>query len=113
MDILKNINLGIAFFSEIFMLIALVWGGFSLHVSMFVKILISIIAPIVIIALWAMFFAPQASIHRIPTPWLQLAQITLFGLAAYVLSRSGHTQPAVIYIVIAFVSLILALIWKQ
>ncbi|MGF7229271.1 MAG: YrdB family protein [Candidatus Saccharibacteria bacterium] len=113
MDILKNINLGVAFLSELFMLTALVWGGFSLHVSTLFKILVGVVAPIVIIVLWSMFFAPQASVHRMPTPWLQLAQITLFGTAAYVLSRGGHAKVAVIYIAIAFVSLILGIIWKQ
>lgn len=113
MDILKNLNLGIAFLNELFMLLAFVWGGFSLRTSMVVKILVGILTPLVIIVLWAMFFAPKASVHRIPTPWLQLAQITLFGLSAYVLSRGGHTQPAVIYIIIAFVSLVLGIIWKQ
>jgi hypothetical protein len=112
MDILKNINLGLAFFLELFMLVAFVWGGFSLHVSTPVKVLVGAVTPIAVVALWSLFFAPTSR-HRMTTPWLQLAIITLYGIAAFVLSRGGHTKQALIFFVIDFINLGLAIIWKQ
>ena len=112
MNILKALNLGLAFFLEIFMLIAFVWGGFSLHASTPIKLLVGIGVPAVVIALWSLYFAPTSN-HRIPSPWLQLAINALYAVAAFVLAKGGHPKPAIIFVVLGAVNLLLAIIWKQ
>jgi hypothetical protein len=112
MDLFKALNLGLAFFLEIFMLIAFVWGGFSFHVSTLVKVLVGIGAPLVVVILWSFFFAPTSD-HRIPSPWLQLAIFTLYSIAAFVLAKGGNQHKALIFLSLGAVNLLLAIIWKQ
>lgn len=112
MNIFKALNLGLAFFLEIFMLIAFVWGGFSLHASTALKVLIGIGAPTIIVALWSLYFAPTSN-QRIPSPWLQVAIFILYSIAAYVLAKGGNQRTAIIFLGLGAVNLLLAIIWKQ
>lgn len=112
MDILKALNLGLAFFLEIFMLIAFVWGGFSLRASTLVKVLTGIIVPAIIIALWSLYFAPTSD-HRMRSPWLQLAIFTLYSIAAFVLAKGGNQRTALIFLSLGAMNLLLAVVWKQ
>ncbi len=112
MNILKALNLGLAFFLELFMLIAFVWGGFSLHVSTGLKVLIGIGVPLVVVVIWGMYFAPNSN-HRLATPWLQLAIFALYGIAAFVLARGASKHAAITFLTLGLVNLLLSIIWKQ
>lgn len=112
MNFLKALNLGLAFFLELFMLAAFVWGGFSLNASMLIKVLVGIGVPILVVVLWSMYFAPNSG-NRIPLPWLQLAVFALYSVAALVLTKGGEGDVAIKFLCISFVNLSLAIIWKQ
>lgn len=112
MNILKALNLGLAFFLEVFMLIAFMWGGFSLHVSMPIKVLVGIGVPVAVVVLWSLYFAPTSA-NRIPSPWLQLAIFALYSVAAFVLTKGGNRHTALIFLMFGAVNLLLAIIWKQ
>lgn len=112
MNILKALNLGLAFFLELFMLVAFVWGGFSLRTSTLIHIVVGIGVPVAIVILWSFFFAPTSD-HRMSSPWLQLAIFALYSIAAFVLTKGGHKQTALVFLALGAINLLLAIIWKQ
>lgn len=112
MDIIKNLNLALAFFVELAMLASFVWAGVSLRASALLKVLVAAVIPIAIIALWGAFFAPNSN-SRLTQPWLELAELVLFSSASFALYKTGHKEAGFIFITAAVVNMILAVFWHQ
>ena len=79
---LKIINAVIGFGVELVMIALLAIGGYNLlNTDTVVRWLLALLFPLVAIGLWAYFSAPKSS-YRFKQPWLCLAQIVLFTVAA-------------------------------
>lgn len=112
MNILKTLNLGLAFFIELFMFAAFVWSAIALKAPIAARLAIGIVIPIAIIALWSYCIAPRSD-HRLPTPLLEIVKFALYAIAAFLLYKAGHTSVAIGFLGISGVSLLLGIVWKQ
>lgn len=103
----KTLNLGVAFVIELCMLAAFAYWGFHDY-----GWAVCIIAPVLAIIIWGLLAAPKAS-RRLPQPWLAILKLMLFGLAAVALYIAGQKLPALIFIAVAVINLVLANYWHQ
>lgn len=108
---LLSLNGLVAFLSELVMLGAFAWWSLSLKLALPLRILIAVVFVGVVVVLWGMFFAPKASIV-LAQPWNALGEYTLFGLAGVLLFYVAGWQFAAIYLVCAFASETIGLIWN-
>lgn len=109
--ILLSLNGLVAFLSELAMLGAFAWWSLSLKFALPLRVLIAVVFVGVVVVLWGMFFAPKASIV-LAQPWNALGEYALFGLAGVLLFFVAGWQLAAVYLVCAFVSETVGLIWK-
>ncbi len=81
MEILKNLNLGIAFLLELAMLVIYGFFGYRLLPAESVGILkigLAILLPVIMAVIWGFRLAPRA-VKRLKMPWLLIAKIIIFG----------------------------------
>lgn len=109
--ILLSLNGLVAFLSELAMLGAFAWWGLSLKLALPLRLLIAVAIVTAVVVVWGMFFAPKASII-LAQPWNALGEYTLFALAGIALFFVAGWQLALIYLVCAFISETIGLIWK-
>lgn len=109
--IFLSLNGLVAFLSELAMLGAFSWWSLSLKLALPLRILIAVAFVGIVVVLWGMFFAPKASIV-LAQPWNALGEYTLFGLAGVLLFFVAGWQLATVFLVCAFVSETIGLIWK-
>jgi hypothetical protein len=112
MEIIKSLNIGLAFLLELAMLIAFGYWGFQTGDSTLVKILLGIGVPVVVIVIWGMYLAPRST-RRLRDPWLSLLKLVLFGAAALALVAANQPTWGLILAIIALVNILLAWVWKQ
>jgi Protein of unknown function (DUF2568) len=110
--ILKATNLGLAFLLELCMLVALGYWGFTVVEPTLLKFLLGLGVPAVAIVVWGWLLAPK-SVRRLHQPWLLIAKIIIFGLAAVALYFSGQVIGALVLGGLAAVNLGLGQLWKQ
>lgn len=112
MDILKFLNLAVAFLLELGMFASLGYWGFYGEKGLFVKILLGIGTPFLAAVLWGIFAAPMSQ-HRLSLVPRLIFELAAFGIAALVLYKTGQPTLAVAFGALAVVSQTLAVIWKQ
>ncbi len=112
MQIIKALNLGVAFLLELVMLAALVFAGLHFSVAAWLKWVITIGAPIIVMILWGLWAAPNSS-TRLHQPWLSTFHIAIFALSALALWAAHKPKWAIILIVVESISEALAVIWRQ
>ena len=113
MQILKYINMGVAFLAEMALLVALFYGGLhGLKLSGAWRWVAAIALPTLVILAWGRWAAPMSA-TRLHQPWLFIFQGTMFAIASILLYRTGKVTPAIILAVCAYGSTILGIIWKQ
>lgn len=111
-DALKGINTAIAFFLELAMLIAFGYWGFHGEKSTWLKWLLGIGIPLIVIVAWGFWMAPRSEYRLGLLPGVIVSSI-LFLLAAAALYQTGQTTLATIMAVITIVHEILVLLWRQ
>lgn len=109
--ILLSLNGLIAFLSELAMLAVFAWWSLALNLALPLRILIAVVFVGAVVVLWGMFFAPKASIV-LAQPWNALGEYALFSLAGVLLFFVARWQLAAVFLVWAFVSETVGLIWK-
>src|SRR4051812_19512286 len=88
-----------AFFAEILMLVALVYVGVALPSSVVGRVLLAILLPLAVAAVWGRWLAPRA-VHRLPMgPGLAL-KIALFAGTAVLLGVAGQLVLALVFFVV-------------
>ncbi|MDB4939597.1 MAG: hypothetical protein JWO40_22 [Candidatus Doudnabacteria bacterium] len=112
MEIIKSLNLGVAFFLELLMLAVFGYTGFSLTQNTYLRAGFAIAIPLVAVILWAFLAAPNSG-TRLHQPWLLLFQAILFGLAFYSLCKLHHPKFALALIFVWIISTALSLFWNQ
>ena len=109
MQLFKTFHLMLAFTLELALLAALGYWGFH-NRKMPEKYLLGVGAPILAVILWWIWAAPKSA-NRLQQPGLLLFKISLFGLAAFGLYRSGQSGPALLLMVLAVLSAVWEFLW--
>jgi Protein of unknown function (DUF2568) len=112
MEILKNINLTLAFLLELCMLAALGYWGFILDQGWPIRILVGLGVPLLAAAVWGVFLAPRASM-RLPPLLHSILEIVIFGLAIAALYAAGQPQLALLFGLVYAINAILRYAWRQ
>lgn len=112
LTIIKSLNLALAFFLELCLLVALGYWGFRIGSGWVARIALGIGVPAVVIAIWGVFLAPTSS-RRLHGPWLLLAMIVLFGAATAALYAAGRPTLACVLAALFVVNRILVVSWGQ
>lgn len=112
MDIVKSANLAAAFMLELCMLAALVYWGFRTGNGTFAKVGLGIGVPLLVVVVWGLFLAPQATVP-VSGPLYLALKVVIFGLATAGLVRSGHPVLASVFALAVILNAILAQVWQQ
>jgi hypothetical protein len=112
MTILKYLNLAVVFFLELCMLAGYAYWGFTLSAPLYLKWIVGLGAPMLVIGLWAYFAAPNSA-TRLEQPWRTVFQFVVFAGAAFALYSAGQPILAGILFGLWAVSTLLALLWRQ
>lgn len=110
--LLKNANLTLAFLLEICVLVALVYWGIHTGQGLFYKIMLSIIAPVLAITVWALFGAPKA-VWGLPGNWHLIVAAIFFGSAVVALFFSGQCPLALVFALLVIINHALIFVWAQ
>lgn len=112
MELLKNINLALAFLLELCMLAALGYWGYTLDQGLAIRVIAGLGLPILAAVVWGVFMAPRASMPLPPLPHLVL-EVVIFGLAIAALYAAGQIQLAAIFGIVYVINLALRYVWGQ
>jgi hypothetical protein len=91
MSVLVVIALSLKFLIELASLVAVGYWGYHLTDIGILRWALALAVPAAVAVIWSIWIAPTAD-HRLERPWLVIAQLTVFGLAALALWATG--QPA-------------------
>ena len=112
MQVLKNINLALAFVLELCMLAALGYWGFTLDQGLAVRVGAGLGAPILAAVVWGIWMAPRAS-RRLQEPLHLIAELIIFGLAITALFAARQSQLALIFALVYIINVVLRYAWRQ
>ena len=112
MQIIKVINLIVAFSLEIAMLIVLGYWGFQTGKTTFWKYTLAATLPLIAMLLWGILAAPRSE-QRLDTPYRIAFELAMFFLASFLLYKSGYAKLGLSFAMIALLSESLALFLKQ
>lgn len=105
-------NAVLAFLLELALLAAMVTLGVRLDVPVVAKVLLAILLPAAVIAVWGLWVAPRAP-RRMPVRPRFVLQAVLFGLGALALAVAGLPLLAVVFAVLVAAHLVLRLVLRQ
>lgn len=109
---IKNTNLALAFLLELAMLAAYGYWGFQTGDGTFVKIVLGIGVPIVVIILWGLFEAPRAY-RPLPQPWHFILKVVLFGISVVALFAAGRTDLALVFAALLIINALLLRVFPE
>lgn len=112
MDVLKGLNLVLAFGLEMAMLAAFGYFGFQSTPQPMLRWVLALALPLATASFWGAVLAPRAA-HRLPILPGTLVSLGMFLLAALALYGSGQPTLAVAMAVGAVVHGALVLLWRQ
>jgi hypothetical protein len=112
MELLKNINLALAFLLELCMLAALGYWGYTLDQGLAIRVAAGLGAPIVAAVVWGLWMAPRAS-NPLPEPWHLVAELIIFSLAIAALYAAGRPQLALAFALVYIINVVLRYVWAQ
>ena len=94
------------------MLVAYSYWGFTINAPLYLKWIIGLGTPAIVIGLWAYFAAPNST-TRLDQPWLTLFQFVIFAGAAIALYKADRPLLAMILFGVWIICTFLAIVWKQ
>jgi hypothetical protein len=109
---LAGANAVLAFLLELALLAALVALAVLLPVPWPLKVLLAVLLPGIVIAVWGLLVAPRASRRLAVRPRFVL-QTVLFGLGALALAVAGIPVLAVVFAAVVAAHLVLRLVLRQ
>ncbi|GAB4033096.1 YrdB family protein [Spirosoma gilvum] len=112
MQLLKGLHQTIYFLLELCMLGAYGYAGFHLTQHPYGKYLLAIGFPLAAATLWGIFAAPRST-HQLGFPYHTVFVLIMFGLAFFLLYRTGYTRLAMTLAGLALVSELAALLLKD
>ncbi|MBP1920230.1 hypothetical protein J2Z34_002741 [Youngiibacter multivorans] len=111
-DVVKIINLGLSFIVELVALFIYGWYGYNTGTQGWQRILLAVILPATAAVFWGKYLAPNA-IGRFEMPGLLIAKIAIMAVAAVMLFRMWRTMPGILFLAVAAVNLLLAVLLGQ
>ena len=108
---LRSANLALSFILELAMVAAFSYCGFS-GFSGALAWVVGLGLPALIVVLWSLFFAPRAASRLPPLPGLLMSTL-LFIAASLLLVGRDRFVIGGLFMLLALVNRILALLWKQ
>ena len=112
MAISKGVNAALAFLLELAMIASFGYWGYQSTTNALMKWLLAIGLPLVVIVVWALYFAPKGP-RRLTSMPGSLLSLGLFLLAAFALYQSDQPVAAVAFAALAIVNRMLILLWRQ
>lgn len=112
MQLLKGLNQILYFLLELGMLGSFGYAGFHSTQHPYGKYIIAIGLPLVAATLWGLFAAPRSG-YRLDFPYRSLFALTMFGLAFFLLYRTGQTRLAIMLGMLALASELTAIAFKE
>ncbi|MGN6195602.1 MAG: YrdB family protein [Ginsengibacter sp.] len=112
MEIIKAINLAVAFFLELAMIVAFGYFGFHYPKIMLIKYILVILLPVIAMALWGYFAAPKST-HQLQQPRRYFFALAMFGAAIALLFLTGNSMLASVFAILVVINQTLLLILKQ
>ena len=103
-DMLKFIQLALAFALELAMLAAFAYWGFHTGGSALARLLLGIGVPLLVAVIWGVFMAPKST-RRLQGAAYLAVKVVLFGLAAVALVAAGQSLAGIALAAIYLVSL--------
>ncbi len=110
-NLLKPINLGLAFLLEVCMLVALGYWGFHAGQGAVAQFALGLGAPILAAIFWGLFMAPKAA-RPLAAPLHQVFSVLIFGLAAIALGAAGQPGLAWVFAAVYVINQVLLWVWK-
>ncbi len=112
MQILKTLNLALAFLLELAMLASIGYWAYQQGKSPILKWVLLIILPLAAMILWGIFAAPKSQ-YRLDFNARILFEIVMFSLAAFLLYKAGQSTLSLCFAALSIVSITIAFIYKQ
>ena len=112
MELLKNINLALAFLLELCMLAALGYWGFTLDQGLAIRAGAGLGAPLLAAVVWGVWMAPRAS-NRLLEPWHLILELIIFGLAIAALYAAGRPRLALAFGIVYAINVVLRYAWGR
>jgi hypothetical protein len=109
---LAGANAVLAFLLELALLATMVTLAARLEVPVPIRVLLAVLLPGLVIAVWGLLVAPRAQRRLAVRPRFVL-QAVLFGLGAIALAAAGLPLLAVVFAVVVAVHLVLRLVLGQ
>lgn len=111
MQLIKYVYLTLAFLLELVMFFSFSYWGFQKGQSLISKWSLAILFLAVSITLWAIFAAPKAT-TRLDFPLRLIFELSMFLLAAFALYKLNYSTAALLYAILAILSIATALVFK-
>lgn len=114
-DKLKSINLAIAFFLELLILVIFGYFGYQFLPDGTSKVLRYLLAAVMIAVIavpWGNFLSPKA-VHRLQMPFLLIVKLVIMILGVLMLVNMQQSSVAIVLAVIIAIHYFLAVMWKQ
>ena len=112
LTLLKDANLGLAFFLELGVLATLCYFGFVIGKNWLAKGSLSLGLLVLAVLIWGMFGAPQAAWRLSGIPFV-LLQILFFGSAALALVIAHKRRLGLAFGLAFVINIALAFVWGQ
>jgi hypothetical protein len=111
-QILKYLNQIVAFLLELAMFFSLSYWGYNKGNNLFLKWTFAIVMLLITITLWAIFAAPKSD-TRLVFPVRLIFELSLFLLASLAIYKLNYTNYALLFALIAVLSVGLAFVFRQ
>ena len=112
MNLIKKVNLLVAFLLEIGLLVLVAWWGYQQGKNETMKYVLAIILPATAILLWGIFAAPKSR-HRLHNPFRTIFKLSMFAIATLAGYDTGHVIVAWCFGVITILNVSLAMVFSQ
>jgi hypothetical protein len=112
MQIIKIINLILAFSLELVMFFSIGYWGFQQGKTDITKWLIATACFVLAVGLWAIFAAPKST-YRIKFPYRILFEACMFTICSVALYKTGHSRFSIIFTIAFIVSEAIALLMPE
>jgi hypothetical protein len=93
----------VAFLCEIALLVTLIVAGSRLGHELPIRILWAVALPVIGVLIWGLWIAPTAT-RRLDDPWRFVAQVAIFGVAAFVAALANLTLWGIALAVVGIVT---------
>jgi len=112
MELVKNANLAVRFLLELCALAALGSWGYRSSDAGPTKVLLAVVVPLAMAIIWGLFLSPNAT-APLPGGMAVLLQLTILGIAAVALFRTGHEALAIAFGLVVVANAALLRLWHQ